>query len=195
MTPWLALGCSHTAGVALPPHDCYVSVLSTMLDRPVKNLGQPGGNADDVVQNLVQELKNDPPSTVILQWPNPIRRTIWTGTRPQRQNIHNAGLAFRQLLQSSEENFYQPWIQNIVVANMLCELANTHCINIMIEDIDAKYHKLLDAENIVLHVDQKLPDQTWLMDSAASDNLHHSARCHKQWAERIMRIFNEHTTR
>lgn len=41
---------------------------------------------------------------------------------------------------------------------------------------------------------RKLPDQTWLMDSAASDKLHHSAQCHKQWAERIFRILNEHTT-
>jgi hypothetical protein len=53
----------------------------------------------------------------------------------------------------------------------------------------------LAAENIILHVDQKLPAQTWLMDSAASDKLHHSAQCHKQWAERIMELLNDYTTR
>jgi hypothetical protein len=29
------------------------------------------------------------------------------------------------------------------------------------------------------------------MDNKASDNLHHSAICHKQWAERLIGLINE----
>jgi hypothetical protein len=63
-------------------------------------------------------------------------------------------------------------------------------------DRDAAINRIntLDNNNIRLHWDQKIPGKTWLFDSAASDNLHHSAVCHKQWAERLYGIFNENTT-
>lgn len=188
----IALGCSHTAGTGINSADCYVSVLSKSLGCCITNLGVPGGNSGDLVQCLVQQLKITTPKFVIAQWPNPFRLTVWAGTIAHRENIQNASTAFRQLLQSSQDNFYQPWIQNIVVANMLCKLAQVPCLNIMIEDVDDRYHMALMAQNIVLHVDRKSPRETWLMDSAASDGLHHSARCHKQWAERIMELLHEH---
>lgn len=191
----VAIGCSHTAGVGVDPADCYVSVLGQMLEKDIKNLGVPGGNADDVVNHLIDELKNTRPEFVIAQWPNPIRRTIWHNKKLRRETISNPSVAFLELLRADEENFYQHWIQCIVVSNMLCQLAQVTCVNIMIEDVDLSYHELLAKENIVLHVDKKLPGETWLMDSRASDNLHHSARCHKQWATRLFGLIDEHTTR
>lgn len=185
---FIALGCSHTAGVGIDPADCYVNVLAVRLGYTVKNLGVAGGNCNDVVQQLVQELKRITPKFVIAQWPNPLRRTTWFGNVAKRETVQNASTAFHQLLRASELNFHQPWIESIVIANMLCELTHVPCINIMIEDVDTKYHAALAVENIVLHVDRKLPGQTWLMDSAANDNLHHSAACHKQWAERILEL-------
>lgn len=190
----LAMGCSHTAGVGIEPMDCYVSVLGQMLDRPIMNLGVPGGNAAHVQRALVKSLKST--STldfVIAQWPNPIRRTVWLGDQPCDENIHNAGPAFRQLLRASENNFIQPWIDTIVVCNWLCKLAAVPIVNIMIEDVAPEYHAVLNSEGVQLHVDQKIPGKTWLMDSAASDNLHHSAQCHKQWAERLVGLIDELT--
>lgn len=46
-----------------------------------------------------------------------------------------------------------------------------------------------------LHTDQKLPGLTWLFDSAATDQLHHSAYCYKQWADRLIGLIDEITTR
>lgn len=189
----VALGCSHTAGVGIDPKDCYVSVLSSLMNLQIENRGIPGGNADDVVDVLISALKNSP-EFVIAQWPNPMRRTVWHSNTPTRENIHNAGSAFQQLLRSSEENFYYFWIRNIVIANALCKMAQVPCINIMIEDVDLQYHHRLAQQNIELHVDRKTPEETWLMDSAAQDGRHHSARCHKQWAERLLRLRNEYTT-
>lgn len=191
----LALGCSHTVGVGIDPQDCYVSVLAQQLNCKIKNLGVAGGNADDVLQNLLRELKNTRPEFVIAQWPNPLRRTTWSGNTARRENIHHCSAAFQQLLKASEQNFYQPWIHCIIAANMLCKLADVLCINILIEDVAEQYHQLLTEWNITLYTDRKLPGQSWLMDCAASDNLHHSAECHKQWAERIVGILNELTTR
>ncbi len=191
----LALGCSHTAGVGLEPAHCYVSVLSDLLAIKIQNYGIPGGNASDVVQTLVKQLEKSLPKFVIAQWPNPYRCTVWYNTQPVRENVNNSGASFRQLLKDSEQNFYQPWLQNIIVANVLCRLAKVTCVNIMIEDIEQCYHNVLKYHGILLHVDKKLPDQTWLMDSMASDKIHHSARCHKQWAQRIMGLLNEDSSR
>jgi hypothetical protein len=107
----------------------------------------------------------------------------------------NSSAAFKELLRTGEKNFYQPWIDTIVVCNLLCQTASVPIVNIMIEDISQEYHDMLAAEKIELYVDKKLPDETWLMDSAASDRLHHSAVCHRQWAQRLFGLLNEITTR
>ena len=188
----LALGCSHTAGVGINTADCYVSVLSNMLNTPIINQGMPGGNAGHVQSNLLQALKQ-PQSLdfVIAQWPNPFRRTTWYNNKSCSENIHWPGTAFEQLLRDSEKNFYQPWVDSIIVCNLLCKTAAIPIVNIMIEDVPTEYHDMLAVEKIVLHVDRKLPNETWLMDNKASDNLHHSAICHKQWAERLIGLINE----
>lgn len=187
----MALGCSHTAGVGLEPAHCYVSVLADLLDIKIQNFGIPGGNAGDVVQTLAKQLEKSLPKFVIAQWPNPYRCTVWYNTQPVRENVNNSGASFRQLLKDSEQNFYQPWLQNIIVANVMCRLVRVTCVNIMIEDVEQCYHSVLNSHGIVLHVDKKLPGQTWLMDSMASDKIHHSAQCHKQWAQRIAGLLNE----
>jgi len=191
----LALGCSHTAGVGLEPAHCYVSVLSNLLRVKIQNCGIPGGNASDVVQTLALELVKNSPTFVIAQWPNVFRYTVWHGSKLVRENVSNSGASFRQLLKDSEQNFYQPWLQNIIVANVLCQLAKVTCVNIVLEDVEQCYHDVLNFHGIVLHGDKKLPGQTWLMDSMANDKIHHSARCHKQWAERIMELLNEDSSR
>jgi len=192
----MAIGCSHTAGVAIAESECYVSVLSTLLDTPIHNRGLPGGNARHVQSTLVQALKYTlRPDFVVAQWPNPFRRTTWYNNTAQNENIQHDSAVFKQLLQAGDKNFYQPWIDTIIVCNLLCQTAAVPIINIMIEDVPEEYHHQLTAEGIVLHVDKKTPDETWLMDSAASDRSHHSARCHAQWAQRLYGLVNELTTR
>ena len=192
----VALGCSHTAGIGINPSDCYVSVLSQMIGQSIDNLSQPGASHSVLQQKLVQALQAPtPPSFVIAQWPNPIRRITWQDHRPVNENINCASPAFNQLLRQSQENFYQPWLDTIIICNLLCKALDIIIINIMIEDVAEKYHAVLANHGVVLHVDKKLPGETWLMDSAAADNLHHSAQCHAQWAQRLHGLLNEYTTR
>jgi hypothetical protein len=191
----LALGCSHTAGTGIVYKDCYISVLSDLIGCSIVNQAESGSNHTAIQHKLVQALQQPTlPDFVIAQWPNPFRRITYHNGHAHNENINASSPAFEQLLRQSEQNFYQPWLDTIVVCNLLCRSLNIKCINIMIEDVAAEYHAVLTANNIVLHTDQKLPGKTWLMDSAASDNLHHSAHCHKQWAERIFGLLNEHTT-
>lgn len=190
----LALGCSHTAGTALDIEDCYVSQLSRMLNRHIDNGGVPGGNHMHVQNQLVAALHNTiRPDFVIAQWPNPFRRTIWYNGTPRNETTKNASEAFNSLLKSGPENFYQPWIESIIVCNLLCKTAAVPIIHIMIEDVEQQYHNQLAQYKITLETDRKLPGKSWLMDSGAKDNLHHSAACHKQWAERLFKLIDEYT--
>ena len=111
------------------------------------------------------------------------------------ENVKNASVAFRSLLATGKRNFMQPWIQNILTADTLCQLAGVPVVHVLLEDLEAEYIDKLTNQNIKLHRDQKLPDQTWLFDSQGSDNLHHSARCHAQWAKRLIGLIDELTTR
>lgn len=195
MNKGLALGCSHTAGTGIDYTDCYVNVLSQHYHVPIKNKGVHAGSYEQVEKNLIHEIKNDCPDFVIAQWPNPFRRTIWNGEDPHKETIKNASPVFKQLLKLGENNFYTPWMQSIITCNAFCSASKVPIVNIMLENVEEKYHLILNLEGIILHVDEKLPGKTWLFDSAASDNLHHSARCHAAWADRLIGLIDEITTR
>ena len=190
----LALGCSHTAGAGVADSDCYVSLLSNLLGVPIINTALPGGNADYCVEQLTKYLRQTHFDFVIAQWPSPIRRTIWTSGKPRYENIHNASGVFRAMLTAGTENFIHPWLQSIVTSDTLCKLAGIPVVHILLEDLDSVHVQYLDKNNITLHRDLKKPGQTWLFDSAGSDNLHHSAKCHAAWTERLYGLINEHTT-
>ena len=195
MSKGLALGCSHTAGIGIDISDCYVNIVSRYYQIPITNKSVPGGSYEQVERNLVHEIKNDCPNFVIAQWPNPFRRTMWYGDRSSRENINNAGPVFKQLLKLGERNFYTLWTQSIITCNALCTAFQVPIVNIMLENFEEKYHQVLNNEGIILHVDEKLPGKTWLFDSAASDNSHHSARCHAAWADRLVGLIDEIATR
>ena len=195
MTYAMAAGCSHTAGVGIDLYDCYASCVSRHYNMPVLNNGVPSGNHSHVLMSIVETLKTKHrPKFIIAQWPNPIRRTVWVNGVKQLQNINTAGPAFKLLLKNGEENFYEDWLQSIIVGNLLCKLAGVPVVNIMLEDVEDRYHVQLGNEHITLHTDQKLPGLTWLFDSAATDQLHHSANCHRQWADRLIGLIDEHTS-
>lgn len=189
-------GCSHTAGVGIDPDDCYVKLIETHYQIPIQNLAIPGGGCTEVLNHVVGAVNcADKPKFIVAQWPNVFRKSIWISGRRRLQNINSCEESFRLLLQSGEENFYEPWMQAVVVANLVSTLAQVPLINIMLENLKQPYLGRLEAENIHLHVDEKLPGRTWLFDSKADDNLHHSASCHQQWAQRLIGIIDENTTR
>ena len=150
MTYAIAAGCSQTAGIGIELDNCYVSLLSRHYNMLVLNNGVPGGNNSHVLMNIVNILKtNQLPEFIIAQWPNPIRRTMWTNGIKQLQNIHNAGPAFTVLLKNGEENFYEDWLQSIIVSNLLCKLAGVPVVNIMLENINDYYHVRLNKEILI----------------------------------------------
>jgi len=196
MTYAIATGCSHTAGVGNDIADCYVSVLERHYNFPIENHGVPGGSATDVLQVIVAGIQRNPkPEFIIAQWPNPIRRSMWVAEKKQLQNVNNADESFRILLRNGLENFYEPWTRSIIIGNLLCNLSGIPIINIHLEStVEPVYLKELNDNNIKMHIDEKLPNLTWLLDSKAQDNLHHSPKCHESWAERLIGLIDAITS-
>ena len=188
MNHLLALGCSHTAGVGVEADQCYANLVSQALGLTLVNHAVPGGNHITVQKNLVEHLQQHRPSQIIAQWPNIYRTTVWQQGRPCLLNSNIANNIYNQLLQAGPENFVEPWIQTIVVCNMLCKALEIPMLNILLEHADQYIHNELSRFDVVLHQDQKLPGQSWIFDSAGNDGLHHSAKCHALWAQRILTI-------
>jgi hypothetical protein len=195
MKDLLALGCSHTAGVGIETHEIYAKLVADQIGLNLINLARGGGNHQLVQENLTQYLQSHQPAQIILQWPNPYRITTWHNNRPRLENIHNSSDIFQAMLQAGEQNFLQPWTQTIIVCNLLCQARQIPTINILLETVDQYIHDQLTKFNIVLHQDDKQSGRTWFFDSAAADRIHHSAGCHVRWAQRILEILNENTTR
>lgn len=190
----IVAGCSHTAGVGLDLSDCYVSLLQQHYKFLISNYGVPGGGSTDVLIKIINSIKSiDKPKFIVAQWPNPFRKHLWINNQLTLQNINSSDESFKLLINYSELNFYEPWLQSIITANLLCQLAHVPLINIMLENVDQIWHTRLQQENIHLHVDEKLPGKTWFFDNGANDKLHHSAQCHQQWAERLIGIIDEYT--
>jgi hypothetical protein len=186
MSQLLALGCSHTAGVGISAEDCYATVVAKKLNMNLVNLGLPGGNCHTVQQSLIDHLNEQTPDLIIAQWPNPFRLSSWSQQQQRLETVGHSGPIFQAMLLAGEENFLRPWVQTIVVSNMLCQAKSIRMLNILLESVDQSIHNRLAEFGIRLHQDDKQPGRTWYFDSAGSDGVHHSANCHRLWAERIL---------
>lgn len=193
----ITAGCSHTKGTGNAVKECYTSFLEQHYKFNIVNLGIDGGNANTTLMSIVRAIKTiDMPEFIVAQWPNPLRLTIWSNHIRTLQNVNSHNDAFKELLKNGEENFYEPWMQSIIIANLLCDMVQIPIINIFIDSLESfnqGYLQCLNENGIMLHVDEKIPGKTWLFDSAASDGIHHSPWCHRQWAERLIGLIDEST--
>jgi hypothetical protein len=196
MTYAIATGCSHTAGVGNDITDCYVNYVEQHYQFPILNCATPGGGCNEVLLTIVDAVQRNPkPNFIVAQWPNIIRRPLWINGKKRLQTVNSSDDSFKILLKNGTENFSEPWIQSVIIANLLCKQASIPLINIMLESCEEQYlTRLLDA-NIKLHVDEKLLGRTWFFDSNAQDKIHHSPWCHQKWAERLIGIIDEYTAR
>lgn len=191
---FLAVGCSHTAGIGVNKDDCYVSKLQRHYGVDIYNLAMSGGNHTLCNLNVLSWLSSGfYPKIIIAQWPHPIRRITWNQQRGVLQNINSSNSVFDSLLASGEQNFYADWLLAIYNVNEICKARKIKIINILLEDIDECYNQLLSNHDIVLHQDKKLPNETWLFDNRGTDGQHHSERCHEQWKTRLIGLIDENT--
>jgi hypothetical protein len=194
---WLAVGCSHTAGYGVERNEIYISQLSQHYDRPIHNAALGTANHAICRHNIELWLeKYGRPELIIIQWPNPIRRTIWHDNQGNMCTVSQAtDMLFQTMVKAGENNFYVDWIASVLAANQLCKYLGIHVVNVLLENVDSIYYDILHSRGVILHADEKLPGKSWTFDNAGSDNQHHSAQCHQLWTKRMIGIIDELTTR
>jgi len=202
---FMVLGCSHTAGIGVNKEDSYPMRLSRHYGMPVYNLAISNGNIDVCRLNFYKLIESqifwefNLPKFIVIQWPNPIRKIIWRSKQHDPvgslENINNCSTEFQQLISIDEMQFYFNWVAAIRDINATCKALKLPVINIYLDQVYSRYRTIFHERGITIHWDEKLPGKTWLFDNAASDNIHHSARCHDQWTKRLIPLIDEATTR
>jgi hypothetical protein len=193
---WVAVGCSHTAGIGVFPGEIYVNRLSEHYKRPIHNLAKDGGNSTICRHNIMQWLEqSNRPELIIAQWPNPIRSTLWNNNQTTLVTVSDNHALVNDKLRLGEENFYSTWLDDIITVNRICNLLDIKIVNIMLESLDSRYYNILQNKNINLHVDNAQTNESWIFDNSGNDKIHHSATCHQAWAQRLIGIIDEYTAR
>jgi hypothetical protein len=199
---FVVLGCSHTTGVGLQNSEAYPSLLSDHYQLPVYNLAVGNGNADVCKLNMyqLQLAQEKRPKFIVIQWPNPIRKIIWHERKNDifgvLENINNGSDTFRQLVAVSQLQFYLDWVYSISGINSLCRSVGVPVVHIYLDQIEQRFKDALANDMTVhLHCDEKEPGRTWFFDNGASDGMHHSLQCHRQWTERLIPLIDEATNR
>lgn len=193
---WIAVGCSHTAGYGVEDSEIYIELVSQHYARPIHNLGLGMSNHAICRHNVQLWFEQiGQPGLVIVQWPNPIRRTTWHNDTGAVVSISQPDTVLHTMLREGEQNLYADWLDSVITLNQFCRATQTPIINILLETLPEQYRAILEQHDIRLHEDLKLPGQSWIFDSAGSDGQHHSAKCHQLWAERLQGIIDETTKR
>jgi hypothetical protein len=190
----LISGCSLTEGHGLDYEQSWGAKIEKNLNLPVINLAKGGANGEFVSQNLCNWLNNDyaKPKIVIAQWPNPFRAIHWQAGQAQFILNQIADNLYKLKITQGVEHFYSSWVKSIITLNDTCKQLSIPILNLCFEGIDTvePVIEILSQYDITLHMDLKLPGQTWHFDSAALDNSHHSEWCTEQWATRILTLVN-----
>lgn len=188
----LVSGCSHTAGVGIENHEIWAQCMANQLESKLINLARPGACAKFVSESLIQWLATaeSDPKLVVAQWPNPYRSMTIVNDKIQFTSTHSMNKEFEHRIKHNPKSFLEEWYHSIVALNFVCKVP---IVNIFLQTSDSDtetYLKKLFGLGIHVYTDQKISGSSWHFDSAAKDGLHHSAQCHKKWADRILSILD-----
>jgi len=190
----LVVGCSHTEGHGLQIGERWADVLESMIEIKIFNFAKGSANSEFCYQVLCNWTKKHRPKFVIVQWPNVFRKLVWDENGSKFSLALSPDPISSVFMQTSDDNFYQPWLLSIIGANFLCNQYRIPILNLHFDTIESLTPAALDvlkSHNIKLHLDHKREGETWFFDNAARDNMHHSAICNTKWAYRIKKLLEQ----
>ncbi len=190
---FLTAGCSHTSAVGVDNHENWTQRLSHIVGMPGVNMAEPGGNAWVVSARIGRWfLSSNKPKFVVVQWPHPMRTTVWKSTMGELYNVHNLEDKLFQLkLEYGEWNFWAEWMQSIITTNAICIGHGVPIVNFSVDPVDEHFVQLLESNKITLYDDPMM----WMRDKNGSDQRHNGPLCHQQWATQLSKLINEITSR
>lgn len=201
------IGCSFTYGAELPDRsDAWPSVLGTLLNKDVTNLGKEAtGNTRIVKRALDAILEN--PELVVISWTNPGRLEladnfgiydVWGGRIINWNNDeslkHRAEMVKYTVLNDQPEYYYTAWLRQIILVQSICKLKKIPCVmfishyaNKMHRQFSSNHKKLVENIDLSMFVDQTMLESTdeWTRDITKMPRGHPSPQGHKLIADKV----------
>jgi len=191
----LVAGCSHSEGHGLHIEQTWCHKVSASLRLDLVNLAKGSSGADFLAQNVFNWLSTGKlPKLIIAQWPNPFRFMQWEDHVPKFILSGTPTAVYEARLKHDEFGFWTQWLNHIIFVDQICHRHRVPVVHVCFEEKQFVEHTLdiLEHYHIKLHVDEKIPGNTWHFDSQAADLFHHSATCHSKWADRILTLVANH---
>ena len=187
------LGCSHTWGVGLEPHETWAHHISQHNTNRLRywNLGQPGASPDTVVRILYSCEKVLHPNIIIVMWPESSRRErLETYT----QNLPGTHETLRYENDKTDRNNF---LKNVFLLEKFAEknqCKTMHCFSDTYIDFRSDQDRPWLLEDYTLrncwpHWDKFRDRHRYLEPSRARDGIHYGVEHHERFADLFLMRF------
>jgi hypothetical protein len=191
------LGCSHTWGVGLEPHETWAHKVSQHNTDRLRyfNLSQPGYSPEGVVRMLYRTEKSIFPKIVIICWPQVSRREWYdNGNIPVPLNLMGHDEKLRYQTGKTDMHVF---LRSVFFAEKFAEHQGAKLIHCFADTyIDLKEHnpQLAVLEDYTLrncwpHWDKFTARDVHTKPSKARDGLHYGVEHHDRFAELLLQRF------
>lgn len=193
------LGCSHTWGVGLEPHETWAHKVSQHNTNRLRyfNLAQPGYSPEGVVRMLYRTEKSIFPKIIIICWPEISRREWYdNGNMPVPLNLlgHDEKLRY----QTGKTDIHV-FLRSVFFAEKFAEQQRAKIIHCFADTyIDLKEHdpQLTVLEDYTLrncwpHWDKFTARDRHTKPSRARDGLHYGVEHHERFAKLFLEKFGQ----
>lgn len=187
------LGCSHTWGVGLEPHETWAHRISQHNTDRVRywNLGQPGASPEAVVRVLYSCEKVLHPDIIIVMWPESSRR--------ERLETHTKNIlgTHETLRYENDKTDRNNFLKNVFLLEKFAEKNNCrtmHCFSDHYIDFRSKDNSPLVLEDYTLrncwpHWDKFTAREVYREPSRAKDGIHFGVEHHERFAKLFLERF------
>ena len=192
------LGCSHTWGVGLEPHETWAHKVSQHNTDKLRywNLGQPGFSPEACVRMLYQCEKTLFPKIVIVMWPEASRRE-WLDNDFKTWPLNLLGTDPKLKHQNAETDI-NTFLKSVFFVEKFAEhnQAKTfHCFADHTVDIKSHNPNLKVLEDYTLrncwpHWDKFTARELHAKPSLARDGMHYGEEHHERFAQLFLQAFS-----
>ena len=192
------LGCSHTWGVGLEPHETWAHKVSQHNKDKLRyfNLGQPGYSPEGLVRMLYRTEKSIFPKIIIICWPE-ISRREWYEKNNMQVPLNLLGTDPKLKSQTAETDM-QTFLRSVFFVEKFAEKNNAkafHCFADTFIDLSKYDPQVRQLEDFTLrncwpYWDKFTARALHPKPSLARDGMHYGEEHHERFAELFLERFS-----
>mgnify|MGYP001291498414 CR=1 FL=1 len=196
------LGCSHTWGVGLEPHETWAHHVSQHNTNRLRywNLGQPGYSPEAVVRMLYRTEKTLCPNIIIICWPETSRREWLDPSGGPSKKLHPRDLmgTDEKLKHHNKDTDKQTFLKSLFFVEKFAEKTNAKTFHAFASDVielDKAHYPTLNVlqdytlRNCWPHWDKFTQRELHTEPDLARDGIHYGVEHHKRFAKLFLDCF------